>query len=158
MPLFQWQDAWKRYRGGQTRKIWIADLSNSSVLEIPRQNSNDFNPMWIGDQVYFLSDRNGPVTLFSYDTRSQQVKQVFENKGYDFKSATAGPGAIVYEQFGSLHVYDLRKAPGKPVDVRLAGDLAELRPRYVNVGEAPEPARTSRRTARARSSRPAARS
>jgi tricorn protease len=135
VPLFQWQDAWKRYRGGQTRKIWIADLSNSSVAEIPRQNSNDFNPMWIGDQIYFLSDRNGPVTLFVYDTRSKQVKQVIENKGYDFKSASAGPGAIVYEQFGSLHLYDVRNASGKSVDVRLAGDLAELRPHYMNVGK-----------------------
>ena len=46
VPLFQWQDAWKRYRGGQTRKIWIADMADSSVVPIPRENSNDFNPMW----------------------------------------------------------------------------------------------------------------
>ena len=134
VPLFQWQDAWKRYRGGQTRKIWIADLSNSSIVEVPRQNSNDFNPMWIGDQIYFLSDRNGPVTLFVYDTKNKQVKQVIENKGFDFKSASAGPGGIVYEQFGTLRIYELRSAPGKTVDVRLAGDLAELRPHYMNVG------------------------
>ena len=63
--------AWKRYRGGQTKKIWIADLADSSVVPIPRENSNDFNPMWVGDKIYFLSDRNGPVTLFSYDTRNR---------------------------------------------------------------------------------------
>ena len=74
---------------------------------VPRENSNDFNPMWVGDQVYFLSDRNGPVTLFGYDTRTKQVKQLVENHGLDFKSASAGPGAIVYEQFGSLLLYDL---------------------------------------------------
>ena len=135
VPLFQWQQAWKRYRGGQTRKVWIADLSNSSVVEIPRQNSNDFNPMWIDDTIYFLSDRNGPVTLFRYDTHSKQVKPVIENKGYDFKSASAGPGAIVYEQFGSLHLYDLGTTQSKPVEVRLAGDLAELRPHYINVAK-----------------------
>ena len=135
VPLFQWQAAWKRYRGGQTRKIWIADLSNSSVIEIPRQNSNDFNPMWVGDQIYFLSDRNGPVTLFSYDTRTKQVKQSIENKGYDFKSASAGPGAIVYEQFGSLHLYDLKTGQTKNVEVKLAGDLPELRPHYVSVAK-----------------------
>jgi tricorn protease len=135
VPLFQWQAAWKRYRGGQTRKIWIADLSNSSVIEIPRQNSNDFNPMWVGDQIYFLSDRNGPVTLFSYDTRTKQVKQSIENKGYDFKSASAGPGAIVYEQFGSLHLYDLKSGQTKNVQVKLAGDLPELRPHYVSVAK-----------------------
>jgi tricorn protease len=135
VPLFQWQQAWKRYRGGQTRKIWIADLSTSSVIEIPRQNSNDFNPMWVGDQIYFLSDRNGPVTLFSYDTRSRQVRQLIENKSYDLKSASAGPSAIVYEQFGSLHLYDLRNGQTKTVEVKLAGDLPELRPHYVNVAK-----------------------
>jgi tricorn protease len=149
VPLFQWQQAWKRYRGGQTEKIWIADLSNSSVIEIPRQNSNDFNPMWVGDQIYFLSDRNGPVTLFSYDTRSRQVKQLIENKGYDFKSASAGPGAIVYEQFGSLHVYDLKTAQTKTVEVKLAGDLPELRPHYVNVAKRLENADISPTGARA---------
>ncbi len=135
VPLFQWQQAWKRYRGGQTQKIWIADLADSSVTEIPRQNSNDFNPMWIGDQIYFLSDRNGPVTLFAYDIRGRKVKQVLENKGFDFKTATAGPGGIVYEQFGSLYIYDPRAGRSTPVSVRLAGDLGEVRPRYVNVAK-----------------------
>ena len=135
VPLFQWQQAWKRYRGGQTKKIWLANLADSSVTPVPRDNSNDFNPMWVGDKVYFLSDRNGPVTLFSYDTRSKQVKQLVENHGLDLKSASAGPGAIVYEQFGSLFLYDLRSGQSKAVPVRLAGDLPQLRAHYVNVGK-----------------------
>ena len=66
VPIVQWQRAWKRYRGGQTRPIWIANLADSSIEAIvPRDNSNDFNPIWVGDTVYFLSDRNGPVTLFA---------------------------------------------------------------------------------------------
>ncbi|HUJ21145.1 MAG TPA: PDZ domain-containing protein [Bryobacteraceae bacterium] len=135
VPLFQWQEAWKRYRGGQTRKIWLADLSDSGIVPIPRENSNDFNPMWSGDKVYFLSDRNGPVTLFCYDTRSKEVKQIVENHGLDLKSAAVGPGAIVYEQFGALHLYDLKSGKTKPVDVRLAGDIVELRPHFVNVAK-----------------------
>src|SRR5437867_8008368 len=135
VPLFQWQAAWKRYRGGQTLKIWIADLSNSSVAEIPRQNSNDFNPMWVGDQIYFLSDRNGPVTLFRYDTRTRQVREMIQNRGYDLKSASAGPGAIVYEQFGSLHLFDLRTSASQEVKVRIAGDFPEVRPHYVSVAK-----------------------
>jgi tricorn protease len=135
VPLFQWQEAWKRYRGGQTKRIWIADLSDSSITPIPRENSNDFNPMWIGDQIYFLSDRNGPVSLFCYDTRTRQVKQLIENRGLDLKSASAGPGAIIYEQFGSLHLFDLKSGKTKPVDIRLAGDIVELRPHFVNVAK-----------------------
>ncbi len=75
VPNLQWQRAWKRYHGGQTKPIWIANLSDSSIEDkIPRDNSNDFNPMWVGDTIYFLSDRNGPVTLFAYDTTTKQVK------------------------------------------------------------------------------------
>jgi tricorn protease len=135
VPLFQWQEAWKRYRGGQTKKIWISDLSDSSVAPIPRENSNDFNPMWIADKIYFLSDRNGPVSLFCYETRSKLVKQLIENHGLDFKSASAGPGAIVYEQFGALYLYDLKSGKTKPVEVQLAGDISELRPHFVNVAK-----------------------
>jgi len=135
VPVFQWQEAWKRYRGGQARKIWIADLKDSSTVEIPRENSNDFNPMWVGDRIYFLSDRNGPVTLFSYDLKTKQVKQAIANRGLDFKSASAGPGAIVYEQFGSLGLYDLKTGEPRPLEVKLAGDLPEVRPHFVNVGK-----------------------
>jgi len=135
VPLFQWQEAWKRYRGGQTKKIWIADLADSSVVKIPRENSNDFNPMWIGDKIYFLSDREGAVTLFSYDTKSKKVVRAVENQGLDLKSASAGPGAIVYEQFGSLHLYDLKSGKANVVDVKLTGDLPEVRPHYVNVAK-----------------------
>jgi tricorn protease len=135
VPLFQWQQAWKRYRGGQTRKIWIANLADSSVVKIPRDNSNDFNPMWVGDRIYFLSDREGPVTLFYYDTKTAKVVRAVANQGLDFKSASAGPGAIVYEQFGALHLYDLKTGQTKAVPVTLAGDLPELRMHYVNVAK-----------------------
>jgi len=50
--------------------------------------------MWVGDTVYFLSDRNGAVSLYAYDTRSRQVRQVLENRGLDLKSASAGPGGM----------------------------------------------------------------
>ena len=122
-PKFQWQAAWKRYRGGQTMAIWIARLSDSHVDKIPRNNSNDFNPMWVDKRIYFLSDRNGPVSLFVYDTESHDVSEVVRNQGLDFKSADAGAGAIVYEQFGSLHLYDLKSKQDKTINVRLPGEF-----------------------------------
>jgi tricorn protease len=134
VPIAQWQKAWKRYRGGQTRPIWIANLSDSSVdATIPRDNSNDFNPMWVGDTIYFLSDRNGPVTLFAYNTKSKQVKQVVKNDGLDIKSASAGPGAIVYEQFGSLHLLDLSSGHDRKLEFRVVGDITEVRPHFQKI-------------------------
>ncbi len=136
MPLVPAFQQWKNYRGGMTTKIWIAKLSDSSVTEIPRQNSNDFNPMWTAEKpekVFFLSDRNGRFTLFEYDTRSKRVTQLVKNDGLDIKSAQAGPGAIVYEQFGEIKLYDLKSGQVKKVHITLSGDLASVRPRYEKV-------------------------
>jgi tricorn protease len=135
-PIFQWEPDWKHYRGGQTTKIWIADLSDSSVVKIPRENSNDKNPMWVGKTVYFLSDRNGPVALFAYDTETQKVTQAVKNDGFDIKGASAGPGAIVYYQLGSIYLYDLAKRESKAVDIRVAGDMPQVRPHFVKVATA----------------------
>ncbi len=134
VPLPRAFDVWKRYRGGRATPIWIADLSTSRVEKLPRTDSNDFAPMWIDSRIFFLSDRDGPVTLFSYDTRSKLVTQALRNDGMDFKSASAGPGGIVIEQFGQLHLFDLASGRLTRVDVRLAGDMPEVRPRLVNVG------------------------
>src|SRR5579872_2255518 len=124
---------WKQYRGGQTSRIWLARLSDSSVTKVPRTNSNDFNPMWAGAVVYFLSDRSGAATLFSYDTKTQAVREAVPNTGLDIKSASLGPDAIVYEQFGGIFVYDLKSGKSKSVPIRVQGDFPELRPKFVTV-------------------------
>jgi tricorn protease len=144
----QWQPEWKRYRGGQTTSIWIAKIADSSVeARIPRENSNDFNPMWVGEHIYFLSDRSGPVTLFSYDLKSGEVKQLVKNEGFDLKSAAASKDAIVYEQFGSLHLLDLKSGQVRFLDIRPVADLPEIRPHVRNVAEVIE---SSDRTIKAR--------
>ncbi|HXK09516.1 MAG TPA: PDZ domain-containing protein [Vicinamibacteria bacterium] len=134
VPNLQWQRAWKRYRGGQTKAVWIGNLADSAIeATIPRDNSNDSNPMWVGDTVYFLSDRNGPVTLFAYDTRTKAVTQVVKNDGLDVKAAAAGPGAIVYEQFGALHLLDPASGRSRTLDVRVVGDITEVRPHFQKI-------------------------
>ncbi|HUA62019.1 MAG TPA: PDZ domain-containing protein [Verrucomicrobiae bacterium] len=133
-PIARAFTMWKKYRGGQTSRIWLARLSDSSVTPVPRTNSNDFNPMWAGDRVYFISDRNGAATLFYYDVKTKAVKEAIPNQGLDVKSASLGPDAIVYEQFGGISLYDLKTGKTKPVPIRVQGDFAELRPKFVNVG------------------------
>ena len=133
VPLNRAFSMWKGYRGGQTTPIWIAKISDSTIEKLPRDNSNDFNPMWVDDRIFFLSDRNGPITLFSYEMRKKTVTKVVNNEGLDLKSASAGPGAIVYEQFGAIHVYDLKTGQTRPVEIRVTADLQEVRPHFVKV-------------------------
>jgi len=141
VPLPRGFQAWKHYRGGMATPVFIANLSDSSVEKIPRTDSNDFNPMWpAGDprKVYFLSDRDGTITLFVYDTVSKKVTQAIANNGLDIKSASVstggGPEAIVYEQFGSLNLYDLKSGKTSKVNVTVNGDLPSVRAKYEKVG------------------------
>ncbi|HUQ92673.1 MAG TPA: PDZ domain-containing protein [Bryobacteraceae bacterium] len=133
MPLLRADETWKRYRGGRATPIWIGNVSDSGVTAVPRKDSNDYNPMWIGNNVYFLSDRNGKATLFKYDTKSGQVAQVIDNKGLDLKWASAAADGIVYEQFGSIHTLDLKTGKTQTVNITLNGDLQEVRPRMEKV-------------------------
>lgn len=137
MPLAPAFAQWKKYRGGRTTKIWIGNLSDSSVEEIPHPNSNDFTPMWMGDRIYFLSDRNGGnVSLYSYDVRTKQVKEEMNNRGFDIKTATASAdGMIVYEQFGSIGIFDTKSGKTSEININLTGDFPEVRPRFERVAQ-----------------------
>jgi tricorn protease len=131
VPFQQWQPHWKKYRGGQTTPIWIADLSNSSITKVPRTDSNDRSPMWVGNTIYFVSDRNGPFTLFSYDKGSNAVKELVPNPdGLEIRSASAGPDAIVYAKLGEVHLYDIASGKDKLVPITVSGDLPEARPHF----------------------------
>ncbi len=135
VPNLKWQTSWKRYKGGQTTPIYIVQLSDLKLEKVPRENSNDSHPVWFGDTVYFLSDRNGAVTLFAYDTKTKAVKQVLENKALDLKSLSAGPDALVYEQFGGIYLFEPGSGNSRKVDVHISGDLPATRPHYEKVAE-----------------------
>jgi len=133
-PIFRIEPFWQGYRGGDTGRIWIANLADSSVVKIPRTQSNDSVPMWLGSTVYFLSDRDGPTTLFAYDTSARKVTRALPSEGFDITSASAGPDAIVYAQFDSLHVYDTQTHTAHAVHVNVVGDMPQVRPHWVKVG------------------------
>jgi tricorn protease len=123
----------KQYKGGKTARIWLAKLSDSSIVSMPHGDWDDFCPMWLGDKVYFLSNRAGRAALYSYDPRSKEIKELVKATGFDIKSASAGPDAIVYEQLGSLHIYDPATGKTTRLNVRVAGDMPQLRPHFEKV-------------------------
>jgi tricorn protease len=126
--------SWKRYRGGRASYLWVVNFADLSTQKIPRTDSNDTCPMWIGDRIYFLSDRGGPMTLYRYDPQGrQQPVKALENTGKDIVFASAGPGGIVYEQFGAIHIYDPATQKEHPVSIEITADLTEVRPRFQNV-------------------------
>jgi len=135
VPNLKWQQSWKRYRGGQTTPIYIVRLADLQLEKIPRDNSNDEFPVWMGDSVYFLSDRNGAKTLFAYDTKTKQVKQAVENKGLDLKTLSGGPDVLAYEQFGGIYLFDPKSGKSSHLDIKIAGDLPATRSHWVKVAD-----------------------
>ncbi len=139
----------KHYRGGTASPIWIARLSDSTIEKVKRTDSNDSSPMWIGDKVYFLSDRGGPVALWVYDTGTREVRQAAPSDGQDIKSASAGPDVIVYEKLGSIHLFDPATGADRPVAIRVSGDFPAARPHFESVARKIQAAAISPTGARA---------
>ncbi len=126
---------WAHYHGGLAPQVWLANLADSTVVKVPHENASDFNPIWIGNKVYFLSARTEPITLYAYDTDAKTVTRLIENHGMDIMSASAGPGAIVYEQFGSLHLYNLANGQEREIHVVINGGFPEVRPHFAKVAD-----------------------
>jgi tricorn protease len=151
-PISQWQPDWKRQHGGQTGQIWIARMSDSSIERVPHPGSNDHAPAWMGDTVYFISDRGsrtGTTSIFAYDTRSKSVSEVVKNEGLDIKALSAGPDALVYEKFGTIFLLDPKTRAAKEVPITVRGDFLGLRARYEPAAESIRSGRISPSGARA---------
>ncbi len=136
VPFAEANAIWRHYRGGRTTPVWIVDLNSLDLEKIPRTNSTDTDPIWIGDNVYFTSDRNGTTNLFSYNTRTKEVRHATQHNDYDIRSASAGAGMIAYEQAGWIHLFDPSTGKSSKVSITVAGDLPWSRPRMAKVGEA----------------------
>src|SRR5438045_9750471 len=99
------------------------NLADYSVEKLPWTNSNDSLPMWIGNTIYFLSDRNFTTNLFAYSTATRQVKQLTQHDDFDIMTASAGPDAIVYEQAGYVYLVDAKSGKSQRLDIDVNGDL-----------------------------------
>ncbi|MDQ6802488.1 MAG: PDZ domain-containing protein [Acidobacteriota bacterium] len=123
---------WKHYRGGQVARLMIFDTATNAVEQIPQPatRSNDTDPMWIGDKVYFRSDRAGEFNLFSYDPATKQVAQLTRFSDWPILGATAGSGKIIFERGGYLSLLDPRSGSDNRLKIGVAADLNETRPRF----------------------------
>ncbi len=132
-PLSDAFKQWKNYRGGTESNIWIFSFADDGVTKIPQPKggSNDAGPMWIGNTIYFRSDRDGEFNLYAYDVSSKNVKALTSFKDFPVINASAGNGKIIFEQAGYLHVFDPATVKSNKLKVGIAADLLELRPRFV---------------------------
>ncbi len=128
-----WDEERRNYRGGQNRPIWIMDLKSFALDTTPFAGSKEMDPAWVGDVVYFLSDRDGVSNVWSYHTKTKALAQITKFTDFDVKSLDAGAGVVVFEQAGYLHEYDPKAAKTHVVSITAAGDFPWMMAQWKDV-------------------------
>jgi len=128
---------WKRYRGGMADDIWIYDFKTKKTENITNHPAQDIIPMWSGNKIYFLSDRdeNQRMNLFVYDLTTQQTNQLTHFVDFDIKFPSLGKNAIVFENAGFIYKFDLATNKLEKVMVYIADDLVTGREEIRNVSK-----------------------
>lgn len=118
---------WRYYRGGYAAPLWIANLKTGALEKLSTGSYNDRNPQWLGDRIFFVSDRTGIFNLHVYDTKSKKTDQLTKyTGGQGVRSAAATNGAVVYVHGGRLHLLDLATNKDQMIDVSVTPDTSEL--------------------------------
>jgi tricorn protease len=127
---------WKHYRGGMADDVWIYDFKTQSTENLTNDPAQDICPMWGPDnRIYFLSDRDGRMNLFSIDLATKETKQLTSFKDFDSKFPTIGKDSIVFEQAGYIWRYDLRSGRSAPIPIEIKEDFASGRAAFVNASK-----------------------
>ena len=135
-PLWRDFRSEKRYQGGWANDLYIFDLTHPSLLQVTNDPRTDRDPMWIGDAVYFNSDRTGVFNLFRYDIATGQTRQLTHYQDWDVRWPSAdADGQIVYESDGELHIYDTRDGRDRALSIVVPADATTTRPQTVNAAD-----------------------
>ena len=124
---------WKHYRGGQSPDVWVYDLARNTSEPITDTTAQDMLPVWLGDTIYYLSDRDWTMNLFAYDTRTRRTRKVTNHTDYDALWPSGNGDRLVYESGG--YVYRLDGGGGRPerVPIRVYGDFPDTVAHFRNV-------------------------
>ncbi len=135
-PLVRDFRTWKRYQGGWAQDLYVFDLATHDTLQITDDPRSDRDPMWIGDRIYFSSDRSGVLNLYAYDTRTKQTEQLTHSDTWDVRwPSDDQQGRIVYELNGELQILDLTTRRSLPVSVFVPNDGVAMRPARMSVAD-----------------------
>ena len=134
IPIAERFTQWKNYRGGTVSRIWIYDLDSRAVQQIrqPESRCNDTDPVWVGNKVFFRSDRNGEFNVFSFDPTSEAIEQHTQFQDFHVNRLEGCPTALIYEQAGYLHVMDPQSKQSTQLKIDLVSDLTQTRSRWVS--------------------------
>lgn len=135
--IFREFRTWKRYSGGMADDIWVYDFETKKTENITNNPASDIIPMWHGDKIYFLSDRNENrrMNLYVYDLKTKQTKKLTNFKDYDIKFPSLGKDAIVFEYAGYIYKFDLKTEKVEKVPIIIADDMVNGRGGIIKVAD-----------------------
>ena len=129
-----WDPEWRNHRGGQAKPIWIVDLKDYSLQMTPQpDNERHTDPVWLGEKVFYISERDFLANLWSYDPKTGQEKQETFLKDFDIKSIDSNGEEIILEQGGFLHLYNPSTGKLTQLNIEVQGDFHWARERWVDV-------------------------
>ncbi len=123
---------WKRYKGGMAQDIWLYDFEKNESAKLTEFEGTDAFPMWYGEKIYFISDRDHTMNIYCLELESRKITKITNHREYDVKWPSLGGDAIVYENGGFLYVLDLKTEKSNRIKVSVPSDHSWRRPRYVN--------------------------
>ena len=129
----RWDSEWRAYRGGQNTPLVILNLEDWSETLPPNHKTTDIQPVWLGEHIYFLSDRDWVANIWSYSVRNGELKQLTKFTGSDIKWLAGRDNQLVFEREGLLQVYNLATGETKPLSIRIAGDFPWAETRWEDV-------------------------
>ncbi|OZC03825.1 S41 family peptidase [Rubricoccus marinus] len=132
----RWDSEWRAYRGGQNTPLTILDLGTLAESEIPNtERTTDIQPVWMGDTIYFLSDRDWTSNVWAYTPASGAIRQVTRFTGSDVKTMGAGPDALIIERDGRLHTVDPASGDVTTLRISARGDMPWAATRWEDVSD-----------------------
>jgi tricorn protease len=133
-PTSRWDPEWRGYRGGQNVPLVLLDLETLDEQRIPSELTYDQYPVWLDGKIYFLSDRDWAMNIWSFDPTTGALAQVTFEADLDIRSLSAGDGRLVYAHDGWIHTLDPQTATVERISITVRGDFPWARPRWVDVG------------------------
>jgi tricorn protease len=123
----------KRYKGGTARQIWkFTEGSKEAIRLTTDYRGESHHPMFYNNRIYFISDRDGIMNIWSMDTNGKDLKQHTEHEIFDVRYANVSNGVIVYQKGADLWKYDISKDQSSKIEIRLTSDLDQLREKWDN--------------------------
>ncbi len=132
-PLARDFRTWKRYAGGWAQDLYLFDLETYALEQVTDHPRTDRDPMWIGEAIYFSSDRDGTLNLYRYDLASKATEKLTESTQWDVRwPSDDGEGRIVYESNGELQVFDVASRQSRAISIFVPNDGVAMRPARVS--------------------------